>query len=424
MAHQQKNQKAVVGKLEAEAFDEEYRKRQARVDPTRTHLNRFMSFNGDGSLVVEPATAAMGRIQQAADDAIATHKETAGRKPRKDAVVLISGILTVPPELRGEDADDNEKAAFWEAFNGFMHDRYGDDYVGVCVHHDETSDHGHFYWKPLVDGKLNAKKALNRRELQTWHKDLSAYIEKATGKSYFLVADDDEIAARKDSRKSKMTLEELKTETVKQEKRTEAAREVAEAAEKEAAKAKRERDAYINGWDAKKKDGSTVRQPGTKQLRNRRAKLQAEVNEAREDLKDAQRLKAEAEARAQAAEKQARDAAARMQREREEFKAEHEALLLQKQELEKLREKTAGEQAILDSIRSKTDKAVTELRKAGNFYLMVKDQMDKLNKRQFMQQKTNAEISIRVAEKQLEQAEIEVPEQYRNGYGCDYGLGD
>jgi hypothetical protein len=103
---------------------------------------------------------------------------------RADVNVICSWVVTAPKEIKAEETEK----FFREAYK-FLSERYGkENVVSAYVHMDEITPHMHFTFVPVVlDKKKNiykvsAKEAVTRKDLQTFHKDLSACMEKAFGR--------------------------------------------------------------------------------------------------------------------------------------------------------------------------------------------------------------------------------------------------
>lgn len=123
---------------------------------------------------------------------------------RKDVNVMCSWVVTAPKDL----PNDNLHAFFGRSYD-FLAERYGkENIVSAHVHMDETSPHMHFAFVPVVEDKkrggfkVSAKEAVDRKDLQTFHKDLDAYMTKAFGRDIGVLNE-----ATKEGNKS---IEELK----------------------------------------------------------------------------------------------------------------------------------------------------------------------------------------------------------------------
>jgi hypothetical protein len=105
-------------------------------------------------------------------------------------------VVTLPADCRREDAP-----AFFAAAVEFMRERYGADNVpGGFVHMDESTPHVHVPVVPVIDGKLQASKAVNRTDLQTFHRDLGRAVDAALGYHVSVELDDDQRGAKQLSR--------------------------------------------------------------------------------------------------------------------------------------------------------------------------------------------------------------------------------
>jgi len=94
---------------------------------------------------------------------------------RKDVNVMCSWIVTAPQKLPAE----NHKQFFEETYK-FLSNRYGEEnVVSAYVHNDETQAHIHFAFVPVIADKkrggykVSAKELVNKKDLLTFHKDLT-----------------------------------------------------------------------------------------------------------------------------------------------------------------------------------------------------------------------------------------------------------
>lgn len=102
--------------------------------------------------------------------------------------VMCSWIVTLP---QGLDFDEDEERQFFEETHSFMQERYGaENTISSMVHRDETQPHLHYMFVPVMQytskqgeerQKLCAKDVVNRRDLQTFHDDLSEHLENVFG---------------------------------------------------------------------------------------------------------------------------------------------------------------------------------------------------------------------------------------------------
>lgn len=140
---------------------------------------------------------------------------------RNDVNTMISWVITSPfedDEIGWELIED-----FFNKCNRFLKERYEvkiDDktsnIVSSIVHTDETRPHLHFKFVPLIEDekkggyKVNAKNVLNLHDLQTFHKELQAYLEEHN--CFFKIVDESLVDKNYDK-----SIKELKQETKAQE---------------------------------------------------------------------------------------------------------------------------------------------------------------------------------------------------------------
>ncbi len=98
---------------------------------------------------------------------------------RADVKVFCDWVVTVPKNLE----EENEQTFFKSCFD-FLAERYGtENVISAYVHKDETTPHMHFAFVPVtVDEKhggykVCANEVLTRRDLKTFHTQLSTYLE-------------------------------------------------------------------------------------------------------------------------------------------------------------------------------------------------------------------------------------------------------
>lgn len=156
------------------------------IDPARVGMDYTLSFDpADGRVKemegVAPNWATVeGRIDRVNERAKAEGK----RAVRKDAVVMADVVVTLPENVRQEDA-----GAFFGWTYCFLADRLGRaNMLGGFVHRDEVRadgspvrDHMHAAFTPILDGRFNFKKMCPRTFYQSLHKDLGDYLEQHLG---------------------------------------------------------------------------------------------------------------------------------------------------------------------------------------------------------------------------------------------------
>ena len=207
MAHMMKHTKASCGHMFAHFDRKAEHISNENLDRTRTHLNYNLATHqqmDQGEFVRQRCSEV--RCQN-----------------RKDVNVMVSWVITAPKDL-----PEQEQRAFFKASYDFCKERYGEEnVVSAYVHMDEVTPHMHFAFVPIVQDKkrggykVSAKECVNRSDLQTYHKDLEAYVSRELGHEVGILNE-----ATKDGN---MTTQELKYQSAV--KRTEKAEQLAERAE-------------------------------------------------------------------------------------------------------------------------------------------------------------------------------------------------
>lgn len=192
MANMQKYKLGQIGHiLDENARDEKYH--AERIDSELTKNNYFLSKHCDYS-----PTNSAPRLDEMANRlaaAISNHEKVAGRSIRSDANLVFSWVVTAPENLRAED-----ERAFFTATHRFLCDRYGgeDNCLTSVVHKDEPTcrAHLHFDAMPIIDGKFQASKMVNRADLRTIHSQMNAYVDKELGYHVSIELDEKEVAKK------------------------------------------------------------------------------------------------------------------------------------------------------------------------------------------------------------------------------------
>lgn len=241
MAHAEKYTRAAANGVnrhdERSEHDGVQSRKNETIDPTRTHLNYSFESMGERDLaqrgffeVTHPelcqesfdmATGTVGyELSEGAyktytaEDYIKDFGElpSVSMSNRKDLKAVVSWCVTMPEKVT---ADEQER--FFEETYAFLRKRYCDKVekavgmspvISAVVHLDETTPHMHFkfiptyYDKKAEKWRISAKEVLNRRDLQTFHKDLSAHMVGVFGRDIGI-----ENGATRDGNK---TVEELK----------------------------------------------------------------------------------------------------------------------------------------------------------------------------------------------------------------------
>lgn len=167
MAHCMKHTKASCGHMFAHFDRKAEHISNENVDRTRSHLNYNL--------------AAHQQMEQG--EFVRQRCSEVRCQNRKDVNVMVSWIVTAPKDL-----PQQAEPAFFQAAYDFLESRYGrSNVVSAYVHMDEVTPHMHFAFVPVTEDrkrggcKVSAKEVINRRDLQTFHADLSKYLEQQLG---------------------------------------------------------------------------------------------------------------------------------------------------------------------------------------------------------------------------------------------------
>ena len=174
MAHYEKYTRgAVKGLLRHDARSEdlekgvEHARSNENIDASRTGLNYNLAPKRDLSM----------------GDFIKQRCSEARTLNRKDVNVMCSWVVTLPQNVKPVDEEKFFRAAY-----DFLSDKYGEkNTVAAWVHKDETTPHLHFCWVPVVPDekrsgeRVSAHDCVTRKDLKTFHTELSKHIEQALG---------------------------------------------------------------------------------------------------------------------------------------------------------------------------------------------------------------------------------------------------
>lgn len=174
MAHYNKYTRgAIKGLLRHEARSEEaeqgmeHAHSNTNINPDKTALNYNLAPKRDLSM----------------GDFIKRRCSEARTLNRKDVNVMCSWVITLPKDVKPEDEEK-----FFRATYAFLADKYGEqNTVAAWVHKDETTPHIHFCWVPVVPDekrggeRVSAHDCVTRKDLKTFHTELSKHIEKVLG---------------------------------------------------------------------------------------------------------------------------------------------------------------------------------------------------------------------------------------------------
>ena len=122
------------------------------IDPERTHLNIRRSDHPEKEL----KTLIDQRISE---------REVQQKKVRKDAVKMISVLVSASPEYINSLDRDEQVRYFDECFK-FCQRRFGKkNVIEMNIHFDETNPHAHISIVPIIKGKLCAKELMTMKFL-------------------------------------------------------------------------------------------------------------------------------------------------------------------------------------------------------------------------------------------------------------------
>ena len=103
---------------------------------------------------------------------------------RKNSILMVSWVITLPAFVKDEDKD-----FFFKKIFDYLNDLYGkENVISAYVHYDETSrGHVHYAFIPIlnVNGqyKLSARDLMTRKHLKEFHTKLDTYMTEQLGYS-------------------------------------------------------------------------------------------------------------------------------------------------------------------------------------------------------------------------------------------------
>lgn len=135
-------------------------------------------------------------------------------KHADEIVYMAEWIVTLP-----QDVHDDDVAKFFKHTHEFLCERYGEENaIASNVHFDEVTPHLHFDFVPVTydkkrkRDKLCAKDVLTKKDLQSFHQDLSDFLESRLGYRCSILTGE-RAGKSKDERKKNLTIEQLKAQT-------------------------------------------------------------------------------------------------------------------------------------------------------------------------------------------------------------------
>lgn len=126
---------------------------------------------------------------------------------RSDVNVMASWVVTLPKEF-----PISQERQFFEQSYKFLEERYGEkNVISAYVHKDENQPHLHFAFVPVVydkkklKEKVSAKECINKKDLLTFHKDLSKHMEQYFGRDVGII--------NEQTREGNKSIDELKRQS-------------------------------------------------------------------------------------------------------------------------------------------------------------------------------------------------------------------
>lgn len=256
MAHLEKFKKSGLGQILAhvrrgtseEIVDRQYS--NENIDSDKSIFNQNLHERGDGLSDYEY---------------IMQRSELYNVLNRKDVNYLGGWAITLPESLKNSSKDQQD--LFFEHATWFLENRYGYDNVAYAyVHWDETTPHLHagitpcFYDEKKQRNKCSFKEFFSRKDYQTFHEDLSNYMEKVFGYDIGIY---DKTEGKKASNK---TIKELKQEAHQKEEELSQLREKVALREREIQEQKQEVELWKNKAEEESKKALSNRREADRQL--------------------------------------------------------------------------------------------------------------------------------------------------------------
>jgi hypothetical protein len=183
-------------------YGDGFEKHEHVKDPSLTRGNLIMLEVESGevkrySAKSQNAAVSKARVRRTLTDATAKHRETAGRKPKSNAVGLVSTVVTLPYDW----PSDRDPAEFFKAAYQALEEYYevkGVDSAALpaAVHMDETTPHMHHLKVPVHEGRIDANSVLNRAFYQGLHPHVQQRVTELTGVECHVLLDEDDAERR------------------------------------------------------------------------------------------------------------------------------------------------------------------------------------------------------------------------------------
>lgn len=168
MAHLEKYTAAAAGHMFAH-YDRSHSSSTSNIDESRTHLNYNLAEKDQPLSCLDFLHKRMSEIKVL---------------KRANVNVMCDWVITAPEDLKEE-----ELPVFFDECYKFLNVRYGkENLISAPVHMDETSPHLHYNFVPVVKDKkkgipkLSAKECITRKDLNTFHQDLTKHMTAVFGR--------------------------------------------------------------------------------------------------------------------------------------------------------------------------------------------------------------------------------------------------
>ena len=169
MAHLEKYTAAATGHMLAH-YDRTHSSSTSNIDESRTAMNYDLAEKDQPMPALDFLHKRLGEIKVL---------------KRANVNVMCDWVITAPESLTPE-----ELPLFFSECYKFLTERYGkENVITAPVHMDETSPHIHYAFVPVVTDKkkgipkLSAKERITRKDLNTFHQDLTKHMTVVFGKN-------------------------------------------------------------------------------------------------------------------------------------------------------------------------------------------------------------------------------------------------
>lgn len=195
MAHLEKYTAAAAGHMFAH-YDRTHSSSTSNIDESRTHLNYNLAEKDQPLSCLDFLHKRMSEIKVL---------------KRANINVMCDWVITAPESLTQE-----ELPLFFDECYKFLNARYGkENVISAPVHMDETSPHLHYNFVPVVKDKkkgipkLSAKECITRKDLNTFHQDLTKHMTAVFGRDIGIL-NGATVGGNKTIKQLKQTSENLK----------------------------------------------------------------------------------------------------------------------------------------------------------------------------------------------------------------------